>query len=104
MDRGFPHKPCASRFDNESKFPIVGAKVVLFSEGFSSKTITDFDGLFLLENVPVGKHEIQVSYTLYSSNTLTVEVSSGKEVVVQVPLVEFISEQKGSGGSWKEKG
>ena len=83
-----------SVFDNESKFPIVGAKVVLFSEGFSSKTITDFDGLFLLENVPVGKHEIQVSYTLYSSNTLTVEVSSGKEVVVQVPLVEFISEQK----------
>jgi hypothetical protein len=81
-------------FDNESKFPIVGAKVFLFSEDFSSKTITDFDGLFHLENIPVGKHELQVSYTLYSSNTLTVEVTSGKEVVVQVPLVEFVSEQK----------
>ena len=81
-------------FDNESKFPIVGAKVFLFSENFSSKTITAFDGHFLLENIPVGKHELQVSYTLYSSNTLTVEVTSGKEVVVQVPLIEFVSEQK----------
>ena len=81
-------------FDNESKFPIVGAKVFLFSENFSSKTITDFDGHFLLENIPVGKHELQVNYTLYSSNTLTVEVTSGKEVVVQVPLIEFVSEQK----------
>lgn len=81
-------------FDNESKFPIVGAKVFLFSEDFSSKTITDFDGHFHLENIPVGKHELQVSYTLYSSNTLTVEVTSGKEVVVQVPLIEFVSEQK----------
>lgn len=83
-----------SVFDNESKFPIVGAKIFLFSDSYSAKTITDFDGFFILENVPVGKHELEVSYTLYSPNTLTTEVTSGKEVVLQVPLVEFVSEQK----------
>ena len=83
-----------SVFDNESKFPIVGAKIFLFSDSYSAKTITDFDGFFILENVPVGKHELEVSYTLYSPNKLTTEVTSGKEVVLQVPLVEFVSEQK----------
>ena len=84
-------------FDNETQFPLVGAKVVLIpgvpiEKNF--RALSDFDGNFILENVPVGKHEIQVSYSLYSTNTVTSEVTSGKEVVVNIPLIEFISEQE----------
>ena len=84
-------------FDNETKFPLIGAKAVLISGVQTEKkhrALTDFDGYFILNDVPVGKHELQVSYSLYSTNTITVEVSSAKEVVVNIPLVEFVSEQE----------
>ena len=84
-------------FDNETKFPLIGAKVVLIPSIQTEnkyRALSDFDGDFILNNVPVGKHELQVSYSLYSTNTVTIEVSSAKEVVVNVPLVEFVSEQE----------
>ena len=84
-------------FDNETKFPLIGAKAVLIP-GIQTenkyRALSDFDGGFILNDVPVGKHEIQVSYSLYSTNTITVEVTSAKEVVVNIPLVEFVSEQE----------
>lgn len=84
-------------FDNETKFPLIGAKAVLIP-GIQTenkyRALSDFDGDFILKNVPVGKHEIQVSYSLYSTNTITIEVTSAKEVVVNIPLVEFVSEQE----------
>ena len=84
-------------FDNETKFPLIGAKAVLIPGVQTEnkyRALSDFDGGFILNDVPVGKHEIQVSYSLYSTNTITVEVTSAKEVVVNVPLVEFVSEQE----------
>tara|TARA_B110000459_G_scaffold51782_1_gene57695 strand:- start:6401 stop:8857 length:2457 start_codon:yes stop_codon:yes gene_type:complete len=85
-----------SVFDSETNYPLVGAKVILISNVLSEtpfRALTDFDGAFLLSGVPVGKHEVRVSYSLYSTNTMTVEVSSAKEIVLSVPLVEFVSEQ-----------
>ena len=84
-------------FDNETKFPLIGAKAVLIPSIQTEnkyRALSDFDGSFILNDVPVGKHEIQVSYSLYSTNTITVEVTSAKEVVVNIPLVEFVSEQE----------
>ena len=83
-----------SVFDNETKFPLIGAKVVISSDNFITRALTDFDGEFVVENVPVGKQQVQVEYSLYAENTITIEVYSGKEALVSIPLVELITEQE----------
>lgn len=81
-------------FDSETKFQIVGAKIEIFTNDSLTKyrAVSDPDGLFIIENVPVGKHEMLVKYPTYDNKTLTIEVNSGKETVVDVPLVERIIE------------
>jgi hypothetical protein len=83
-----------SVFDNETQFPLIGAKVIVSSDNFTAKALTDFEGEFVVETVPVGKHQVQVEYTLYAENTITIEVYSGKEALVSIPLVELITEQE----------
>jgi hypothetical protein len=51
------------------------------------------DGSFSILKVPVGKHQLVASAAFYDSRTLTIEVTSGRELIVQIPLQEKISEQ-----------
>jgi hypothetical protein len=51
------------------------------------------DGSFSIVKVPVGKHQLVASAAFYDSRTLTIEVTSGRELIVQIPLQEKISEQ-----------
>ena len=86
-----------SVFDSETKYPLTGVKVVLSINKGSEKpyrALTDFDGDFVITDVPVGKHEVRVTYSLYAANTLTIEVSSAKEIVLSIPLVEFVSDKE----------
>jgi len=86
-----------SVYDNESQFPLTGVKVevVLENEELSSfRTATDFNGEFNIENVPVGKHSLVASYAMYVKSSKTIEVSSGKELIINIPLIEFVSEQE----------
>ena len=85
-----------SVFDAESKFPLVGVKIQIFTTDSTSKfrALTDFDGNFSIEKVPVGKHELQATYLTYDSQTITIVVNSGKEVLVDVPLQESFVEQE----------
>ena len=43
-----------SVFDNETKFPLIGAKVVVSSDNFIDKAVTDLEGEFVVENVHNG--------------------------------------------------
>ena len=55
--------------------------------------MTDADGWFVLEGVPLGRHDIRVSFLGYEPVTLSqVLVTSGKEVVLSVALREQIVE------------
>ena len=86
-----------SVFDNESQFPLTGVKVeiVLENEEISKfRTATDFNGEFLFENVPVGKHNLIASYAMYVSNNKTMEVISGKELIINMPLIELVTDQE----------
>ncbi len=77
--------------DLDSKTPLLGVNVVLGSEGPVKGTITDEEGYFRFENVPVGRHDLKCSYIGYQprivSNFL---VASGKEYVVNVELEESV--------------
>lgn len=83
-------------FDSETQFPLTGVKVQLYTADSTIKyrALTDPDGNFSIKNVPVGKHEIIASMLTYDDKTLTVEVNSGKEAIVQIPMQESYIEQQ----------
>ncbi|MDG1659505.1 MAG: carboxypeptidase-like regulatory domain-containing protein, partial [Crocinitomicaceae bacterium] len=45
-------------FDSETKYPLVGAKVQIFTEDTTIlyRALTDLDGNYQINAVPVGKH------------------------------------------------
>ncbi|MFZ1749866.1 MAG: carboxypeptidase-like regulatory domain-containing protein, partial [Saprospiraceae bacterium] len=61
--------------------------VVNFEQG---SAITDESGDFVIEGLPVGRHTLQVSYLGYVSFISTIEIKSGKELVLNVPMKEDI--------------
>src|SRR5688572_16405635 len=64
---------------------LAGATVSL--NGLSKSTVTDHDGSFRITNVPVGSHQIQVSFTGFKEVTReNIVLNTGKEVVLIIPL------------------
>lgn len=75
--------------DKENLMPLIGAEVAILSTDPISGTTSDVDGQFKIENVPVGRHNIQVSYLGYEPMTIpNLLVTSGKEVVLNLELIE----------------
>ncbi|GAB5398710.1 MAG: carboxypeptidase-like regulatory domain-containing protein [Aureisphaera sp.] len=74
--------------DTQSESPLNGATVELLGVE-ATGVITDFDGYFRLENVPVGRQSIRISYVGFESITLpNIVVTTGKDAVVTVNLIE----------------
>lgn len=77
--------------DTDSKLPLIGANVVLMHTDPIIGTITDVDGNFRLDEVPIGRVTLQLSYLGYENQTLpNIEVNSGKEVVLNLHMEESI--------------
>lgn len=82
-------------YDDETQFPIPGAKIQIFTSDTTLllRAKADPDGLFEINNVPVGKHQLVASYVMYNNKDITIEVNSGKETVIDVPMKESLVEQ-----------
>lgn len=77
--------------DQQAETPLIGATVELLSSNDSKGTITDIDGYFRLENIPLGRQTFRVSYLGYNSITLpNMEVTAGKELILNIRLEESI--------------
>lgn len=77
--------------DKESKEALIGATVVLLKSNPLNGTTTDINGKFKLENVPLGRHDIKVSFIGYRETVIpNIIVNSGKEVVLNIELVESV--------------
>ena len=76
--------------DSESKFPLLGATVMLLSDSLDSKgAVTDVNGAFKLEGVPTGRQSFKVQYIGYKEKILNnIIVTSAKEVILNVELEE----------------
>lgn len=75
--------------DKESLMPLIGAEVAVLSTENPTGTVTDLDGRFKLENLPIGRHTVQVTYLGYEPLTLSnILLTSGKELVLNLELVE----------------
>ncbi|MDG1429692.1 MAG: TonB-dependent receptor [Crocinitomicaceae bacterium] len=83
-------------FDSETKYPLVGAKVQIFTEDTNKlyRALTDLDGNYQINAVPVGKYELTASIMAYDANTITIEVNSGKQAIFNVPLLESFQDQE----------
>lgn len=77
--------------DMDSKNPLTGATVKIVGSNPLIGTTTDLDGNFRLENIPVGRITLELSYIGYETKTFpNIEVNSGKEVVLQFEMQESI--------------
>ena len=76
-------------FDQQSEIPLIGANVLITTLPNVAGTVTDLEGRFQLENVPAGRHVVQISYLGYGSITVpNILVTAGKDVELEVGLEE----------------
>jgi len=75
--------------DADTGWPIPGASIVIRNSDPLRGTVTDIDGEFKLENITVGRHNLQISFMGYQPAGMSnIIVESGKETVLEVPLQE----------------
>lgn len=95
---GFAQKPgqriTGTVIDKESRQPLPGANVFIKLEGVESikGAVTDVDGRFVMEAVPVGRHYLNCSFIGYNNWASTyLELTSAKQLVVNIELTEAIT-------------
>lgn len=77
--------------DNQTKGTLPGVVVILQDTGAAMKTTaTDENGNFRMENIPIGRHTLTFRYIGYKERAMTVILTSGKEVVLNVELEESV--------------
>lgn len=75
--------------DKESQITLPGANIIILNTEPAIATISDMDGHFRIENVPIGRFDIQVSYIGYKPYIIAeLQVTASKEVVLKVQLQE----------------
>ena len=77
--------------DFDTRLPVIGAKVVIqYSDPFQG-AVTNYNGDFRIENVPVGRIEIKITSAGYQDIMVpNLIVESGKEKILNFEMVEDI--------------
>ncbi|MEQ9008467.1 MAG: TonB-dependent receptor, partial [Ekhidna sp.] len=79
--------------DEQSGSPIIGATVQILGSSPPMGGITDVDGFFKIEKVPIGRQTLGISYLGYESITIPdILVGAGKEVVMNAKLIESLQQ------------
>ncbi len=80
--------------DKESKYPLIGVNIMLTTSSTTVQgTTSDLDGSFRLENVPLGRQGISMTYLGYQEVILQdVVMDAGKETILNIEMEESIVE------------
>ena len=79
--------------DIESQIPLAFASIAVITTSPVLGSITDDNGNFRLEKVPIGRHDIKVAYMGYETQVIPeLMVSTGKELVLTIKMKEQITE------------
>jgi len=78
-------------FDKQSQNPMPGANILLKDVTPVIGTTTDSKGEFILNDVSIGRHELEISFLGYSTISLSnLNLTSGKELVLKIELEENV--------------
>ena len=92
-------------FDSETNYPLIGVKLsIQVNQTDLLRVLSNADGEFEIKNVPIGKYSLEATYALYNPKSSTIEVGSGREVIVNVPMTEMIVLQKEVTVTGRKKG
>lgn len=80
--------------DNETQFPLIGARVQILTSDTTQRYlgVTNVQGEFSVSQIPLGKHELKITYTGYEPSLTTVIVISGRETVLTIFMQERATE------------
>ncbi len=79
--------------DEQSEMSLPGVNIFIVDENKSIGTVTDMDGYYLLENVPIGRVTVGFSFIGYKPVTIqNVELIGSKELVLNVSMRENTQE------------
>jgi hypothetical protein len=79
--------------DQESKMPLAGANIMILEAGPITGVITNQEGSFIIEEIPVGRYNLLFSHVGYKSFIMReVVVGSAKEVFLDVGMRELVYE------------
>jgi hypothetical protein len=82
-------------YDKNLTTPLADASVIIIGTEPALGVVTDADGKFKIENVPVGRYDIKIAMLSYKPVLLTNQlITSGKETVLEVYMEEDIIEEK----------
>lgn len=82
--------------DLDTQAPLIGVNVIVLDSQPLLGASTNEDGRFVIQNVPVGRVSIQITYIGYEPLLLSdVLVTSGKELVLDLELQESVIETEG---------
>jgi CarboxypepD_reg-like domain/TonB-dependent Receptor Plug Domain len=81
--------------DKASESPLPGANIVIENSNPFLGTSSDNNGNFKIAKVPVGRQTIKITYVGYKERVVSnIDLTSGKEVVLNISLEENIIEGK----------
>ena len=77
--------------DQQTQMPLPGANVILLNSEPLKATATNQDGEFRLPNIPIGRHEIMVSFIGYHNGLVNnLVLNSARETVLYIELEEKV--------------
>lgn len=77
--------------DEITEQPLIGATLILIGSSPITGTTTDANGEFVLENLPIGRQSIEISYVGYESKVVpNLLLTSAKEITIVVRLQESV--------------
>lgn len=77
--------------DQDSRQPIIGAHIFIIDSDPVLGTVSDIDGNFKLEKVPIGRTDLGVSFIGYEEKLISnLLITSAKEVVLEIEIVESV--------------
>lgn len=74
--------------DKDSKTALIGASIAVLGTEPLIATITNAEGEFVINNVPIGRQSLKLSYVGYHELLLNLFLESGKETVLNIELEE----------------
>ncbi len=92
--------------DLETNYPLTGVKIEIFTSDSTKRyrAISDPDGDFTIKTVPVGKHVLSATMLTFDARTITIEVNSGKETIINFGMQASFQDQEEVVISARKKG